>query len=116
MVKLLLDSQQRTTSVDDLLRGKSPKFFDGDAQAFTGLRCHLRVEVVAFYQPLKMMGDPLWMGVTNLLGMGSAGLGQLAAAFGQLPELAMRFTAAAASPTQQLPARSSSSAATADPG
>ena len=67
---------------------RPPKFFDGNAQAFTGLRFHLGDEVFAFYQPVKMKDDPLWIDVTDLLGMGSAGLGQLAAEFGQNPELA----------------------------
>ena len=41
MVKLLLDGQQRMTSLYGVVRGKPPKFFDGNAQAFTGLRFHL---------------------------------------------------------------------------
>jgi hypothetical protein len=87
VVKLLLDGQQRMTSLYGVVRGKPPKFFDGNAQAFSGLRFHLGEEVFAFYQPVKMKDDPLWIDVTNLLGMGSAGLGQLAAEFGQNPEL-----------------------------
>jgi hypothetical protein len=90
VVKLLLDGQQRMTSLYGVVRGKPPKFFDGNAQAFTGLRFHLGDEVFAFYQPVKMKDDPLWIDVTNLLGMGSAGLGQLATEFGQNPELAPR--------------------------
>ena len=38
VVKLLLDGQQRMTSLYGLVRGRAPKFFDGNAQAFTGLR------------------------------------------------------------------------------
>jgi hypothetical protein len=41
VVKLLLDGQQRMTSLYGVVRGKPPKFFDGNAQAFTGLRFHL---------------------------------------------------------------------------
>jgi hypothetical protein len=41
IVKLLLDGQQRMTSLYGVVRGKPPKFFDGNAQAFTGLRFHL---------------------------------------------------------------------------
>jgi hypothetical protein len=44
IVKLLLDGQQRMTSLYGVVRGKSPKFFDGNAQAFTGLRFHLNAE------------------------------------------------------------------------
>jgi len=35
VVKLLLDGQQRMTSLYGVVRGKPPKFFDGNAQAFT---------------------------------------------------------------------------------
>ena len=41
VVKLLLDGQQRMTSLYGVVRGKPPKFFDGNAKAFTGLRFHL---------------------------------------------------------------------------
>src|SRR5579884_154218 len=36
-VKLLLDGQQRITSLYGIIRGKPPRFFDGNAQAFTSL-------------------------------------------------------------------------------
>lgn len=62
VVKLLLDGQQRMTSLYGVVRGCPPKFFDGNAQAFTGLRFHLEQETFAFYQPIKMKGDPLWIG------------------------------------------------------
>jgi uncharacterized protein with ParB-like and HNH nuclease domain len=35
-VKLLLDGQQRITSLYGIIRGKSPQFFEGNEQAFTG--------------------------------------------------------------------------------
>ena len=37
VVKLLLDGQQRITSLYGIVRGKPPKFFHGNAQTFTGL-------------------------------------------------------------------------------
>src|SRR5262245_31966517 len=61
VVKLLLDGQQRMTSLYGVVRGKPPKFFDGNAQPFTGLRFHLETEAFGFYQPLKMQDDPLWI-------------------------------------------------------
>jgi hypothetical protein len=73
VVKLLLDGQQRMTSLYGVVRGKPPKFFDGNAQAFTGLRFHLEQEKLAFYQPVKMGDDPLWIDVTELMGKGQAG-------------------------------------------
>ncbi|NQT91403.1 MAG: DUF262 domain-containing protein, partial [Lentisphaerae bacterium] len=73
IVKLLLDGQQRMTSLYGVARGKPPEFFDGNAQAFTGLRFHLEKESFAFYQPIKMRDDPLWIDVSELMKAGHAG-------------------------------------------
>ncbi|MBK8593151.1 MAG: DUF262 domain-containing protein [Sandaracinaceae bacterium] len=91
IVKLLLDGQQRMTSLYGVVRGHPPKFFDGNAQAFSGLRFHLDEEVFEFFQPVKMKGDPLWIDVTALMkaGMGGLGamMGQLLAHFGASPKI-----------------------------
>ncbi|MFP7756447.1 DUF262 domain-containing protein, partial [Thermodesulfobacteriota bacterium B35] len=79
IVKLLLDGQQRMTSLYGVARGTPPRFFDGNAQAFTGLRFHLESETFEFYQPIKMKDDPLWIDVTELMQNGSAGLGDFIA-------------------------------------
>jgi len=73
VVKLLLDGQQRMTSLYGVVRCKPPKFFDGNAKAFTGLRFHLEQEAFAFYQPVTMKDDPLWIDVTALMSHGQAG-------------------------------------------
>lgn len=73
VVKLLLDGQQRMTSLYGVVRGKPPKFFDGNPKAFTGLRFHLEQEAFAFYQPVTMKDDPLWIDVTALMSHGQAG-------------------------------------------
>ena len=73
IVKLLLDGQQRITSLYGVARGTAPKFFEGNAQAFTGLYFHLENEVFEFYQPIKMKDDPLWIDVTELIKNGHAG-------------------------------------------
>ncbi len=72
-VKLLLDGQQRITSLYGIIRGKPPRFFSGNEQAFTGLYFNLEEEVFAFYAPLKMKQNPLWVNVTDLMreGVGS---------------------------------------------
>jgi len=75
IVKLLLDGQQRMTTLYGVIRGKPPKFFDGNADTFSGLRFHLQTEAFEFYQPIKMQDDPLWIDVTNLMNGGNAGLG-----------------------------------------
>jgi hypothetical protein len=90
VVKLLLDGQQRMTSLYGVVRGKPPKFFDGNAQTFTGLRFHLEQEIFAFYQPVKMQDDPLWIDVTELMRKGTAGLGQFVTRLTAQPELAAK--------------------------
>lgn len=86
IVKLLLDGQQRITSLYGVVRGQPPKFFDGNPQTFTGLRFHLGTETFAFYQPVKMQGDPLWIDVTALMQSGTAGLGGFVARLSADPE------------------------------
>ncbi|MDE3262507.1 MAG: DUF262 domain-containing protein [Acidobacteriota bacterium] len=72
-VKLLLDGQQRLTTLYGVLRGTLPPFFDGDERTLTGLRFHLRNEVFEFHQPVKMRDDPLWIDVTGLMKAGKVG-------------------------------------------
>lgn len=90
VVKLLLDGQQRVTSLYGVVRGRAPRFFDGNPQAFTGLRFHLETETFAFFQPLKMQDDPLWIDVTELMKRGSAGLGEYVALLSARLELSPR--------------------------
>lgn len=70
-VKLLLDGQQRMSTLYGVIRGGQPPFFDGDARAFTGLYFHLDDEVFEFYRPTRMDGNPLWVDVTELMRIGS---------------------------------------------
>lgn len=70
VVKLLLDGQQRMTSLYGIIRGRPPRFFDGNSQAFTGLYFHLEDEVFEFYMPSKMKDNPLWVNVTELMQTG----------------------------------------------
>ena len=86
IVKLLLDGQQRVTSLYGVMRGRPPKFFDGNESKFTGLRFHLEEEVFQFYQPAKMRDDPLWVDVTKLMQEGNAGLGGFIAKLSTNPE------------------------------
>ncbi len=91
IVKLLLDGQQRITSLYGTVRGTPPKFFDGNRQAFTGLRFHLGTETFAFYQPIKMQDDPLWIDVTELMRAGNKGFGGFVAKLSENPEYAARI-------------------------
>lgn len=67
IVKLLLDGQQRITSLYGIIRGKAPEFFQGDSKSFTDLYFHVGEEEFAFHQPIKMRDDPLWIDVTDLM-------------------------------------------------
>jgi hypothetical protein len=91
IVKLLLDGQQRMTSLYGVVRGSPPKFFDGNANAFTGLRFNLESQTFAFYQPIKMKDDPLWVDVTELMQKGTEGLGAFVERFSAVPELAPKI-------------------------
>ena len=72
VVKLLLDGQQRITSLYGVARGRPPEFFDGNAQAFEGLYFHVDQEIFSFYQPTRMKVDPLWIDVSELLQKGTS--------------------------------------------
>jgi hypothetical protein len=90
VVKLLLDGQQRITSLYGIIRGRPPRFFDGNPQAFTGLYFHLDDEAFEFYSPLKMKDDPLWVNVTELM---QQGVGPFITRLMARPELAPRLNA-----------------------
>ena len=82
-VELLLDGQQRITTLYGVMRGEPPKFFDGNKQIFTGLHFHLNDKVFEFYQPTKMAGDPLWINVSDLM---KSGIGSYLTKILELPE------------------------------
>lgn len=66
-VKLLLDGQQRATTLYGVMRGVPPKFFEGNAQAFTDLYFNVYDEVFEFYAPVKMKDNPVWVNVSELM-------------------------------------------------
>lgn len=90
VVKLLLDGQQRMTSLYGVIRGQPPRFFDGNAKAFAGLQFNLETETFEFYQPVKMKDDPRWIDVTKLMQAGNAGLGDYLTSLSRNPQLAPR--------------------------
>jgi hypothetical protein len=91
VVKLLLDGQQRMTSLYGVVRGKAPKFFEGNSRAFSDLRFDLESETFSFYQAIKMKDDPRWIDVTELMREGVDGLGEFTTRCAQEPELAPRL-------------------------
>ena len=64
--KLLLDGQQRITSLYGIFRGSKPDFSDGDPKAFLDLYFNVEDEAFEFYSS-KMKNDPHWVSVTELL-------------------------------------------------
>ena len=88
VVRLLLDGQQRITSLYGIIRGEPPAFFDGNKRVFTDLYFHIGSEEFRFYQPLLMRGDPLWINVSELMRAGNTGLGRHITRFGELDEYA----------------------------
>jgi hypothetical protein len=63
---LLLDGQQRVTTLYGIVRGAPPAFFEGDLEALRNLRFNVATEAFEFYGPVKMKDDPLWVDVTAL--------------------------------------------------
>ena len=90
-VKLLLDGQQRMTSLYGIVRGRPPRFFDGNEAAFTGLHFHLDRQEFAFYSPIKMGDDPFWVDVTELMKAGNDGLGEQLTTLAAIPEAAPKM-------------------------
>lgn len=71
VVKLLLDGQQRITSLYGIIRDKTPKFFQGDARSFNNLYFNLDEENFEFYAPMKMQDNPLWISVSEIMQIGA---------------------------------------------
>ena len=63
---MLLDGQQRITSLYGVVKGHPPGFFEGDDKAFTGLNFNVESEEFAFYSRNRMAKDPRWVDVTKL--------------------------------------------------
>ena len=91
VVRLLLDGQQRVTSLYGIIRGEPPAFFDGNDRTFTGLYFHLEHEEFRFYQPTHMQDDPLWINVSELMQGGHDGLGEQYTRLAQVPEFAAKI-------------------------
>ncbi|MEO1254477.1 MAG: DUF262 domain-containing protein [Bacteroidota bacterium] len=84
VVKLLLDGQQRITSLYGIIIGEPPAFFDGNSSNFLNLYFNLKDEEFEFYGPVKMKDDPHWINVTQLM---QEGAGRFAGQLYRNPEL-----------------------------
>lgn len=76
-LSLLLDGQQRMTSLYGVIRGRAPEFFEGNERAFSGLYFNIDSETFQFHQPVMMDGDPRWLSVTSLLEGGEDAAGPI---------------------------------------
>ena len=89
VVKLLLDGQQRMTTLYGIVRGAPPPFFDGRPETFTGVYFNVDTEEFRFYQPTRMDGEPLWINVTELM---RDGIGPFLTSFGSRPDFSTKLT------------------------
>lgn len=65
---LLLDGQQRITTLYGIVRGRPPAFFEGRPETLQGLHFNVELESFEFYAPAKMKADPRWVDVSALFG------------------------------------------------
>ena len=77
-------STENDIAIRSSIRGKPPPFFDGSTHAFSK-RFHIDSQVFAFYQPIKMRGDNLWIDVSSLMQVGLDGLGEFIERLDQPP-------------------------------
>ncbi len=73
-IKLIVDGQQRITTLYGVKRGKAHPFFRGNANSFMNLYFNLDAEEgeeFEFYGPVKMKDDPRWVSVTEVLQQGA---------------------------------------------
>ncbi len=68
--KLLLDGQQRVTSLYGIINDKLPRFSDGNTYSFSKLYFNVDTEEFEFYGPKKMESNPFWISVTELMQKG----------------------------------------------
>lgn len=84
--KLLLDGQQRITSLYGIIYGKLPQFSDGNPHSFRDLYFNVETEEFEFYGPTKMKRNRRWISVTKLM---QKGIGPFFPQFADHPEQEM---------------------------
>lgn len=71
IVYLILDGQQRITTLYGIIRGEAPPFFEGNDRAFKGLFFNVKEEIFEFFQAAKMTNKPDWISVTDVISNGA---------------------------------------------
>ena len=66
---LLLDGQQRLTTLYVLFKGKAPRFYEGES-LFFDLYFNIQTEEFRFWQQSRMANNPTWMSVHEFLNEG----------------------------------------------
>lgn len=70
---LLLDGQQRLTTLYVLFKGEAPQFYEGE-RLFFDLHFNMQTEEFRFREKMRMSGNPAWIGVHEFLREGLSGL------------------------------------------
>ena len=70
---LLLDGQQRLTTLYVLFKGAAPRFYEGES-LFFDLHFNMQTEEFRFWQKSRMENNPAWIGVHEFLQEGLAAL------------------------------------------
>lgn len=68
---LILDGQQRLTSIYTIIKGEAPSFYEGE-NLFFNLYFNLQSEEFAYYRPVAMKGRQEWIPVTEFFMQGIA--------------------------------------------
>jgi hypothetical protein len=55
------------TTLYGVMRGKAPKFFEGNASAFKGIYFNLDEQAFELFAPSKMKSNPAWVSVTEVM-------------------------------------------------
>ena len=70
---LLLDGQQRLTTLYVLFKGRAPRFYEGES-LFFDLHFNMQTEEFRFWQKSRMENNPAWIGVHEFLQEGLTAL------------------------------------------
>ena len=69
-LQLIVDGQQRLSTIYGIIKGKTPDFFDGDTDFFDDLKFNVETEEFAFPRS-NPQNNPLWVDVSDLFEKGS---------------------------------------------